>query len=177
MRVALAFALLSFPALALAAGTDDDFDPPTPSPTTEVCEEGTVWDKATEACVPAEQTTNDEAAMMRDVRELAYAGRYADAGAVLDRLTAGDAWVLTYRGFIARKTGDMEAANRFYRAAIETDPDHLLARSYMGQGFVEAGRRDAARVQLAEIRARGGAGGWPEAALVRALQQGAGFSY
>lgn len=174
--LAVSLALVTAPGLALAVGTED-FDPPEPTETTETCDAGLVWDAETETCLPPAETTNDRARLMEDVRALAYAGRYADAAALMDRLDAGDPWVLTYRGFVARKTGDLAAAEAYYRAALVADPDHLLARSYMGQGYVEAGRLEEARAELSEIRARGGRGSWPETALRRALAQGRGYGY
>ena len=73
--------------------------------------------------------------------------------------------VLTYRGFIARKTGNVELGMAYYRQAIARNPDNLLVRSYMGQSLVEQGKPAEARVQLVEILARGGAGTWPAESL------------
>lgn len=177
MRLALILAICVIPSLALAAGDDDDFNPPKPSETTRKCKSGFIWDTATRKCVRPNKSSKNNKALMRDVRELAYAGRFPDATLVLDRLDQTDPWVLTYRGFVARKLGDQTGANKYYLAALAEDPNHLLARSYMGQGFVEAGDLDAARLQLSEIRQRGGRGTWPEFALRSALDSGKGFSY
>ena len=170
-------ALAMLPAPLAAAGSEDTFTPPAPTETVETCADGLVWDLATETCLPPSESTNDDSAMMNDARALAHAGRFADAGAVLDLLDAGDPWVLTYRGFLARKTGDQEASRDFYLAALRIDPDHLLARSYMGQGMVEAGDLDGARAELTRIRASGGRGTWPEFSLRLALDRGRGFTY
>lgn len=177
MRLALTLALMITPSIAFAAGGTSTFTPPAPTPTTEECEDGTVWDEETESCVAPEDTTNDEAALIDNARELAYAGRYDDTLAVLDRLDPADPWVLTYRGFVARKTGDMTAALAYYQDALDIDPDNLLARSYMGQGLVVDGRFAAAEAELDEIIARGGAGTWPEVALRTALETGEGYDY
>lgn len=176
MRLALTLVLSTIPAIALAVGFNED-EPPEPTETTETCEEGLIWDAETETCVPPKDTTNDKATLMQNARELAYAGRYSDASSVLDLLQPDDAWVLTYRGFIARKTGDQLAAARYYEAALVQNPSLHLARSYMGQGFVEAGKLDLARAQLSEIRQRGGRGTWAELALRVALERGSGFNY
>ena len=175
MRLTIAL-LVTLPVAALAVGMDDD-TPPTPTETTEVCEEGLVWDIATETCMTPEESTNDDSAMRGAVRELAYEGRYADASAVLDTLEPSDPWVLTYRGFIARKTGDWDAALGYYQAALTADPDLLLARSYMGQGYVAEGEFVLARAELSEIRARGGRGTWAEVSLRMALETGVGSGY
>ena len=175
MRLTIAL-LATLPVSALAVGMDDD-TPPTPTETTEVCEEGLVWDIATETCLPPEESTNDDSAMMDAVRELAYEGRYADAGAVLDTLDPADPWVMTYRGFIERKTGDWDAALGYYQAALTADPDLFLARSYMGQGYVAEGQLVLARAELSEIRARGGRGTWAEVSLRMAIETGVGSGY
>jgi len=177
MRLALTLALYCTASAALAVGTEDDFTPPRPSETTETCEEGQIWDEETQACVAPDETGNDEATLKDTARELAYAGRHGDAAAVLDLLDPHDPWVLTYRGFLARKAGDLARATAYYAAALARDPDHLMARSYLGQGLVEAGDFAGARVQLAEIRQRDGRGTWPEVALRLALESGRGFSY
>ena len=107
------------------------------------------------------------------VRELAYAGRYLDAQGVMDAMAdqASDR-VLTYRGFTARKLGDLSLANVHYEMAISLNPDNIAARSYMGQGFVEAGDKVAALMQLREIQARGGQGTWAEVSLRQAIETG-----
>lgn len=174
-RLAAALAFLPLP--ALAAG-DGDETPPKPTETTTQCAEGLVFDIATQTCMTPEQSTNDAQSMVEIIRELAYAGRYADAGTVLDLMEdQSDPWVLTYRGFLARQTGDFAGAEAYYQAALTAAPDFHLARSYMGQGYVAEGKLDLARAQLTEIRARGGRGTWAEVSLRLALESGVGFSY
>lgn len=177
-RLLLTTALL-FPMAAFAVGSNHDTSPPKPSPTSEVCEGNKVWDSKKEKCVKSD----DKNALNDDqrydaVRELAYQGQYDRALQVLTAMSnQADDRVLTYRGFIARKTGDLELGNAYYAQAISANPDNLLARSYMAQGFVAAGKIDAAKLQLAEIRARGGKGTWPEFALKQALSSGKTYSY
>lgn len=147
----------------MAVGSDDD-SPPQPSETTTTCEDGLIWDKATEACVAPEASTNDQATLYQSLRELAWAGRYDDALRVLALLDENDK-TLNYQGFIARSLGDWTAAEGFYTAALSANPDNLLARSYYGQGLTERGDLDGAKLQLREIRQRGGRQSWPEIAL------------
>lgn len=162
---------------ALAAGGDDDA-PPAPTQTTTECPEGTVWDAEVEACVEPAESTLDDDALFDAVRELAHAGRLDGAEAALDAMTnQGAARALTYRGFLARKRGDLDAAGGLYAAAIAADPGTLLARSYWGQGLAEAGRFDEARALLREIRSLGGRETWPEFALEQAIATGRGASY
>lgn len=169
--------LACLPGLAQAAGGMDP-TPPTPSETTETCDDGLIWDLATQSCLPPDESSNDDSARLGDIRELAYAGRYADALVVLDTLADPQApMALTYYGFAHRKAGDSALAMQYYRAALAADPDNLLARSYMGQGHVAAGEMHLATAQLSEIRARGGRGSWPETALRLAIATGAGAAY
>ena len=168
--------VLSLPTGALAVGGGSS-TPPTPTETTTTCENGQIYDADTQTCVNPDQARLDDDTRYGAVRELAYAGRYDDALRVIETMDPADDRALTYRGFIARKTGDQPAALAYYRAALEANPDNLLARSYMGQGFAEAGDFDAARVELREIRARGGRETWPEVALRLAIETGTGPAY
>jgi len=61
--------------------------------------------------------------------------------------------------------------------ALVQNPDNILARSCMGQGFVEIGDLVAAKVQLTEIRPRGGRNTWAEFSLAQAIRSGVGYSY
>ncbi len=174
MRIALAALLVSVPALAFAAGGDDK-----PTKTgSDSCKGGEVWDKAVKKCVAPKESSLDDDGLYGVVREFAYAGRYDDAITVLDAMSdQADDRVLTYRGFTARKLGQIELANLYYRDAIEANPDNILARSYMAQGFVEQGDMVAAVSELREIQARGGTGSWAERALRDAIETGRTYSY
>lgn len=176
----LVFALaLSIPSAALAAGSDDNNDsPPAKTKTSTQCKDGKIWDEKTEKCLDAKSDLLTDDVRYGAVRELAYAGRYAQAQTVLASMSdQTDARVLTYYGFTHRKSGNIELGMKYYKQALASDPNNLLARSYMGQGFVESGDKAAAMVQLSEIRNRGGQGRWPEMALARAIKTGDGYSY
>lgn len=162
--------------LAFAAGSDDPI-PPTPSPTSTECPRGQVWDEGRRICVGARSSALDDDLRYNAVRELAYAGKLDHASDVLDAMQAGDDRVLTYRGFIARQQGDWAQALAYYQDALRANPDNILARSYMGQGYVLQGEIPAAQVQLQEIRDRGGRGSWAEASLLRALRTGQTSAY
>ena len=173
MRLALSLtALLMLAPAAYAAGSGDN-DPPAPTETTTKCKGAQVWDKHKKACVDAREGRLDNDSLYRAAREIAWAGRPADALAVLDAMTEGPSdRVLTYRGFATRKAGDWEAGRAFYNAALDKNPDNLLARSYLGQGLLERGDFEGAFAQWEEIRARGGAGTWAETVLFAALETG-----
>lgn len=191
--IALPFVL---PATSFAAGGGSDA-PPKKTETTQNCFQerqwdpeikkyvrysakvNGVWDAKIGKCVRPDKTSYlDSDTLYGAVRELAYAGRYDEAIQVLDNMPdqASDE-VLTYRGFTARKLGDVELANVYYQQAIDANPDNILARSYMGQGLVSAGDSVAALAQLREIQARGGSGTWAEASLRSAIETGATYSY
>ncbi|WP_417410220.1 tetratricopeptide repeat protein [Hoeflea sp.] len=178
MRTLILIAALLFPMAAFAAGSSSDTTPPKPTQTTKSCKDGQVWDKRTKTCVDAKESRLDDDTRYGAVRELAYAGKYEDALYVLAAMSdQSESRVLTYYGFINRKAGRTELGMQYYQAALKADPDNLLARSYMGQGLVASGNIEAARVQLAEIRARGGKSSWPELSLRKALQTGKTYNY
>lgn len=167
--LALALALV-LPGAARAVDTDK---PPEPTPTTTHCTGGTVWDHDEGACVdPAQSGLNDDE-LYEAAREFASAGLYRHAlGALRAMDDQRSDRVMTYMGFALRKSGATEEGMAQYRAALAANPANLLARSYYGQGLVSQGDLAGARAQLAEIRARGGAGGWPEAALLATIRSG-----
>lgn len=178
MRLLPAIALFAcLPLAALAVGSDDS-EPPKPTQTTTQCKDGEVWDETQQKCLPPQHhgLTNDT--RFRAVRELAWAGRYDDAAVVLSAMTEGETdRVMTYRGFILRKTGHVEDGIAAYQAALRLNPANSLTHSYFGQLLVEMNELDAARVHLAAIRANGGRGSWAETALARAIDSGLTYTY
>ena len=66
--------------------------------------------------------------------------------------------LLTYLGFTHRKMGNASTGLAYYQKALAVNPNNLLARSYMGQGYVASGNIELASAQLTEIRTRGGRG-------------------
>jgi len=174
----LILAVFTFlPVAALAAGGGSS-TPPTPTETTTTCQQGKVWSTETSSCVDPQESRLDDDTLYRAARELAYAGQYPETLAVLAAMSDPlDDRVLTYKGFAHRKMGEVALANAYYRQAIARNPDNLLARSYMGQGFAEAGQIVEARAQLTEIRRRGGRSTWAEVSLRMAIENGAGTSY
>lgn len=169
-------AVLAQPYPATAVG-EDDTAPPQPTPTAR-CPDGSVWDASRRACVEARSGTLSDDALHLAVRELAYLGRYESAALVLAAMSNPmDDRVLAYRGYLARMQGDTQAAKEWYLSALSVNPDNLLVRSYMGQGLVSEGRLAEARIELAEIRTRGGGGSWAELALAEAIASGTASRY
>lgn len=166
---ALGTAIFFATAQAAGAAGSDSSEPPTPTQTTTVCADGEIWDDEKKACVAADSSGLNDDQRYRGVRELAYQGRYRSALIVAEAMDPASDRALTYKGFIARKTGDWDRALGHYQAALAINPDNILTRSYLGQGYAARGEYPAANLQLAEIRARNGSGTWAEAALVLAL--------
>jgi len=177
LRISVALLGLMFSTAVYAVG-DDSTSPPRPTKTTTECAEGLVYDDAVKACVAPKDSSLDDDALYQAVRELAWAERYDTAREALAAMSdPSDDRALTYLGFILRKEGDWAGALDVYEAAIARNPDNLLARSYMGQGFVESGDLALAQAQLREIRARGGRMTWADVALDQAIRTGRGTAY
>lgn len=168
---ALLFGLMQGPVLAVPP--DDEEAPPRPTPTSIECPDGTAWDAENERCTDLKAGIFQDDERFSAARELAYAGRLQAAGLALDAMRHQEtARVLTYRGFLARKSGDWRASDRYYREALEIDPGSLSTRSYLGMGLAARGDKAGAVRQLRLIRAHGGRGSWPERALLMALRSG-----
>ena len=174
MRLAPILLASLMPAAALAVGSGGS--EPAPTETTETCAEGLVFDIATETCLPPEESTNEDSALLNDALRLNYEGRYAAALAVLAAVEpSSDS--LTQQGYATRRAGDMEGGLALYEAALTLDPANILTRSYRGMAYVELGRMDAARDELEMIWQAGGQGSWAEEALATAIRTGAGVDY
>ena len=176
-NLAVIFLLSTLPFAAFAAGSDET-TPPAPTETTTKCTNGQIFDPEAKKCKNPQDASLGAETRFAAVRELAYAGRYTEALATIDAMQEGETdRVLTYLGFITRKSGDMAGGMAYYARALEANPDNLLTRSYMGQALVEQGDIAAATRQLLEIRNRGGAGTWAEASLAHAVGTGQTLNY
>ena len=119
---------------------------PTTTETTGTCKTGMIWDADTKKCVAPTESFLDDDDLFDAVREYAHAGKIEAAQTVLAAMRdQSEDRVLTYWGYTHRKSGDLELGLAYYRKALRQNPDNLLARSYMGQAFVEVGHPDAAR--------------------------------
>ena len=104
--------------------------------------------------VPVSFTVQDGDAAYLDAVRLINIGAYDEALAQLNDAQAvfgPHPDVLTYTGFANRKAGNYEQAIRFYKSALELQPDHVGANEYLGEYYVELGDMDAAYAQLAKL--------------------------
>lgn len=164
-----ALAAASIATTSLAAGSDST-TPPVKTQTTQDCENGQIWDKQKAKCVNPQSGALSDDDLYEAARELAYDGQYENALTVLNvAVNQNDPRILNYKGFANRKAGRVEKGMVYYEAALEIDPDYILARSYMGQALISDGDFDGARAQLKEIEERGGRDTWAYAALEQAL--------
>jgi tetratricopeptide (TPR) repeat protein len=163
------------PAFSAGSGSDS---PPAPTETTTKCEKGFAWDEKKQKCLEIVEGNLDNDTLFKAAREYAYFGRPEEALVALAAMTEGDTdRVLTYKGFANRKADRVEEGFAYYQAALEQNPDNLLVRSYMGQGYVEMGELTLAWAQLDEIVARGGVGTWAESSLRDAIATGVTYSF
>ena len=87
------------------------------------------------ASVRAKIKAQDYAAALAELRDLAEDTQQAD--------------VYNLLGFTLRKTGDFKTSLTYYTKALELQPDHKAAREYLGELYVETGKMDKAKEQLA----------------------------
>jgi tetratricopeptide (TPR) repeat protein len=87
-------------------------------------------------------------------RRLIHFGKYADAIPYLNSAheeRPHNADVLVYLGYAHHMTGDNELALDLYRAALQENPDHLLAHEYMGELYLSLNYLPSAQEQLARL--------------------------
>lgn len=151
----LAFAAilaLSVPAFAAGSGGSGDS-----SASDHNCKKGEVWNKTKKKCVKAESGVLPDEELYQQGRYLAKAGQYDWALTVLAAIqNQDDPRVLNYTGYANRKAGRVELGISYYRKALAINPNFVLAREYLGEGYIAAGRSDLAKVELAEIGQRCG---------------------
>ena len=138
---------LSAPALAAGDGGGNDS-----SPANQSCKKGEVWDKTKKKCVKAQSGLLTDEDLYQQGRALARQGHYDWAIEVLALVqNRKDPRVLNYTGYSHRKAGRLEIGITYYRNALAIDPNFNLAREYLGEGYIAAGRIDLAKTELAAI--------------------------
>lgn len=116
------------------------------------CKKGWTYDETKQVCV-RNQSLNDQQ-LYDQGRALALAGQYENA---LDTLNAirdkNDAMVLTMIGYSERKSGNYDVGVDYYYKALAIDPENVNTREYLGEAYVEKGKINRARAELAKIEA------------------------
>ena len=108
-------------------------------------------------CVKLDAGILSDEDLYQQGRQLAKAGEYDKALLVLATIkNQNDPRVLNYIGYSNRKAGRLEIGITYYRKALAIDPNFVLAREYLGEGYVAAGRIDLAQIELNEIKNRAG---------------------
>jgi len=122
------------------------------------CKTGRVRRNSDGACIrKVELFTPEHERRFLLARSSAYAGKYREAIALLEPIKHTlDPRVLNFLGFSNRKLGRIDTGLAYYKRALEINPDYTLARSYLGEGYLQIDRLDLAKVELGEIGARCG---------------------
>ncbi|WP_374332537.1 tetratricopeptide repeat protein [Aestuariivirga sp.] len=122
------------------------------SPTMHDCKKGQVWNKKSKKCVAAQSGILPDEDLYQQGRALAKEGQYEWAIQVLSTIQdQQDPRVLNYLGYSNRKAGRLDIGITYYSKALAIDPNFNLAREYLGEGYLAAGRVDLAMNQLAQI--------------------------
>ncbi len=121
------------------------------------CKTGEVWSSSQKKCVKSSSGIVPDGDLYEQGRALALAGEFGRAIEVLNAIKDKDQpGVLNYLGYAHRKAGMFEEGIAYYHQALAIDPDYVLAREYLGEGYVAAGKVNLARQQLQEIGTRCG---------------------
>ncbi len=156
----LGFGLLYMAPYGIAMNSGGGGSGTTASPTQLVCKTGEViktirkkHKKTKKICVKATAGIIPDSEMYDQGRLLARQGEYEWALTVLAAVQdKSDPDVLNMMGYSNRKAGRLDVAITYYQKALSLKPDFTLAREYLGEGYVAAGKLDLARAQLDEIK-------------------------
>ncbi|MGB7204285.1 MAG: tetratricopeptide repeat protein [Anderseniella sp.] len=151
LALSTAFLLTASLSAVHAAGSD------TPSTPAKTCKKGEVYSTSKKKCVKQTSEIIPDRSLKAQGWALARSGQY-EVAIELFQLVADkrDPEALNGLGYSHRKLGKVEQGVAFYTAALEANPDYVLAREYLGEGYVKLGQLDKAREQLAEIGKRCG---------------------
>ncbi|BCX68079.1 MULTISPECIES: tetratricopeptide repeat protein [Pseudomonas] len=131
---------------AWAHGDDD-------APAAPQCPRGQVLDKKSQKCVKQTSNLVPDADRTDYAYQLAKAGRYEEALALLDTLKdPNTAKALNYRGYVTRKLGRTDEGIGYYLQSVKLDPQYAKVREYLGEAYVIKGQLDLAQEQLRQIK-------------------------
>src|SRR5262249_7570686 len=121
---------------------------------TPSCPSRYVYDSKKKECIKTSSRLFKDKQLYEQSRALPPARRYAEA---LAALTTGrnqnDSMVLTMIGYAKRKSGSFDEGMAYYQRALAIDPKNANTREYLGEAYVEKGRMDLAKAELANVEA------------------------
>jgi tetratricopeptide (TPR) repeat protein len=116
------------------------------------CNKGYVYDQQKGVCVRASSSLLDDKELVAQGEALALWGHYEAALDVLSYVKdQKNALALTYIGYSKRKLGQVDEGIDYYKQALAIDPSSLNTREYLGEGYVQAGRKDLALAELSNL--------------------------
>lgn len=125
-------------------------NPDTTQKITPDCPKGYVLKNG--ACTQASSGVLPDSELYAKGRALAVAGYYAEALPILEAITrTDDSMTYTMRGFALRKLGRYHEGVAFYDKALAIDPDNVNTHEYIGEYYVEIGKIELARAELAKV--------------------------
>ena len=89
-----------------------------------------------------------------EVNKLIKLEKFAEAHKILKKMKKviiDEADRLNLLGFTARKSGDLNTAGDYYQQALALNPKHTGALEYQGELFLQLGKIDLAKANLAKI--------------------------
>ena len=90
----------------------------------------------------------------KDINKLIKLEKFVEAHKMLKSLkkvNTDEADRLNLLGFTARKSGDLDAAGDYYQQALALNPRHTGALEYQGELFIQLGKIELAKANLAKI--------------------------
>ena len=90
----------------------------------------------------------------KDINKLIKLEKFAEAHKMLKSLkkvNTDEADRLNLLGFTARKSGDLDTAGDYYEQALALNPRHTGALEYQGELFIQLGKIELAKANLAKI--------------------------
>ena len=124
-----------------------------PSDAVPTCKKGEVYSEKLKKCVKQKSGSLTEKDKTAYAYALAKAERYEEALGLLDTLQQPNtAEALNYRGYATRKLGQVDEGIGYYLQSVALDPRYAMVREYLGEAYVQQGKVELAREQLAAIK-------------------------
>lgn len=121
------------------------------------CQTGKSWNCSTSTCEKSASLNLNDDELYLEAVALVRSGQYVSALEALWSIEKRDnPDILTYIGFATRKLGNVERGIGFYHQALALNPDHVRAREYLGEGYLQIGKVEEAKEQLFQIAERCG---------------------